>query len=467
MKRSASVVMLVVAGLLMGSSVTWAQGYSVYEQSACMTGRGGAGVAAPCADGSAIYFNPAGLSFDKKVIGLGGTMINPYGDFTDNTTKQVSTLSNKWYPVPNFYFTMPFHKRVAFGVGVFAPYGLTTDWPVTSQGRFLGYKSVVQGVYVQPTVAFKLNEKVSIGAGVDITYLNVELNQRVDLSTQVLTVHPVLGPLTFAQLPLVCAAAGIPPAACGTVPAGTDFADVNLKGNTYHAGFHLGFLAKPTDKFSFGARWMVGQSIDIKDGKIMTEQISVPGVRVPVPGVGLVPVDTVMASQAFAAGKTLSSNQNATTTLPMPDQFVAGMAIQATPGVKLLVDYEFSRWSMFDVLPINGDYLKSTIVENYGNTHGIRIGTEINLSKAIVLRAGFDGHGAAAPDETVTPNLPEAARQEYTIGLGAWLSPKVRLDFGYMYLHQGQRAGRTGPMPNNGVYDFNAHIPGVMLAFNF
>ena len=96
----------------------------------------------------------------------------------------MSTLNKKWYPAPNIYFSTPFGKKVAFGVGVFAPYGLTTDWPVTSQGRYLGYKSLVQGLYVQPTVAFKLNDKVSIGVGVDITYLNVELQQRVDLSPQ-------------------------------------------------------------------------------------------------------------------------------------------------------------------------------------------------------------------------------------------------------------------------------------------
>ena len=44
----------------------------------------------------------------------------------------------------------------------------------------------MQGVYVQPTFAAKLNDKVSVGVGIDATYLNVELRQRVDLSTQVL-----------------------------------------------------------------------------------------------------------------------------------------------------------------------------------------------------------------------------------------------------------------------------------------
>ena len=131
-------VVLVVAGVLAGSGPAWAQGFGVYEQSACMTGRGGAGVAAPCADASGVYFNPAGLSFDSTQLSLGAAMLGPYGDFTNSTTQAVSTLNKKWYPAPNIYFSTPFGKKVAFGVGVFAPYGLTTDWPTTSEGRFLG-----------------------------------------------------------------------------------------------------------------------------------------------------------------------------------------------------------------------------------------------------------------------------------------------------------------------------------------
>ncbi len=179
MYRFLGVSLLVVVLGLAGAGMASAQGFGVYEQGACMMGRGGAGVADPCPDGSGIFFNPAGLSFDAKVITLGGTMIGPSGTFTDTSTTSmkgtISTLNEKWYPVPNIYMTLPFAKKYAFGVGVFAPYGLTTDWPVTSQGRYLGYKSVVQGLYIQPTFAVKINDKVSLGVGVDVTHLNVEL----------------------------------------------------------------------------------------------------------------------------------------------------------------------------------------------------------------------------------------------------------------------------------------------------
>ena len=139
MYRFLGVSLLVVVLGLAGAGTASAQGFGVYEQGACMMGRGGAGVADPCPDGSGIFFNPAALSLDAKVITFGGVIINPRGDFTDtsNTSMKgtVSTLNNKYYPVPNIYMSLPFAKKYAFGVGVFAPYGLTTDWPEKSQGR--------------------------------------------------------------------------------------------------------------------------------------------------------------------------------------------------------------------------------------------------------------------------------------------------------------------------------------------
>jgi long-chain fatty acid transport protein len=83
MYRFLGVILLVVLLGLAGAGMASAQGFGVYEQGACMMGRGGAGVADPCADGSGVFFNPAALSFDAKVITLGGTMIGPTGTFTD------------------------------------------------------------------------------------------------------------------------------------------------------------------------------------------------------------------------------------------------------------------------------------------------------------------------------------------------------------------------------------------------
>jgi long-chain fatty acid transport protein len=251
------------------------------------------------------------------------------------------------------------------------------------------------------------------------------------------------------------------------VSPGTDFADIRLEGSTYSVGFHLGVMARLNDKVSLGARYLHGQSVDVTEGMIETAQISVPNVRVPVaPGV-LVPVDTVMAAQAFGEGKPLQTGQDAQSNLPLPAQFVVGTAIKVAPKVTLFADYQFTNWSAFDVLPIDGEFLQSEIVENYGDTHGIRLGAEFAVNERWTLRAGFDGHNAAAPDESVTPNLPEGKRTEFMGGVGVRLTPVMRLDLSYMYLRQPERAGRTQPGANNGAYNFNANLFGAMLAFEF
>ena len=351
MKRWSLALTLGVFALLAGTAgPVSAQGFGVYEQGTCAMGRGGAAVAAPCQDGSSVYFNPAGLSFEKKQISLGGALIGPIGEFTNDKTSLTSTLKKAWYPVPNVYASTPLGDRLAAGIGVFAPYGLTSEWPITAEGRFLGYKSVVQAVYVQPTLAWKASDKLSLGLGADITYLNVQLRQRVDLSKQALTGTPY----TFANF---------------GVPAGTDFADINLKGNAWSVGAHVGVLIKASEKVTLGARVMTGQKIKVNNGTIETTQINT-GLLLPVALGPTLPAGTpidAMVKSSFAAGGRLS-NQSAKTSLPMPLQAVAGLAYQATPSVKLLADYQFVQWSKFDTLVIDGDFLDATIVEAYKNT---------------------------------------------------------------------------------------------------
>jgi long-chain fatty acid transport protein len=448
MYRFLGVCLLGVVLSAVGAASVSAQGFGVYEQGACMTGRGGAGVADPCKDGSGMFFNPAALSMDAKVVTLGSVLIGPRGDFMDTSATvmkgSLSTLNKHWYPVPNIYASVPFAKRYAFGVGVMAPYGLTTDWPESSQGRYLGYKSLLQGVYVQPTFAVQVTDKFSVGLGIDATYLKVELRQRVDLSVQTLP-------------------NGLPFSAVG-VPAYTDFADVQLKGSKWTTGYHIGAMVKAHEKVSVGARYMSGHKVDVADGKIDTTQI-LTGLKLPA-ALGGTAIDSLVAAQ-FASGAKLS-DQSATASVPLPAQFVAGVAVQAAPSVKLFADYQWTNWKKFDVLPINGQYLKNSIVENYRNVSGFRMGTEIALGERNTLRGGFNVHGAAAPDETVTPNLPEGSRREFMVGFGSQLSKGLRVDLSYMRLSQPERVGRSyASTVNNGVYNFNANLLGASLTVRF
>jgi long-chain fatty acid transport protein len=456
------------AGLIMAAAAlpraAAAQGYGVYEQGACVMGRAGAGVASACADGSSIFFNPAGLtSAERQQLSVGGTLIAPKGTFTNDLSAFSTSLKSKVYPVPNLYYVRPLGGgRAAAGIGLFAPYGLTTEWPDDFEGRFLGYKSRIAAIYVQPTAAFKLMKSVSIGAGLDVSFVKVELRQRLELSSQIAAPPST----TFGNL---------------GIPFGTEFGDVDLNGSGHGIGYHVGLQVEPIHSVTVGARYLSRQLVKINNGTADISQIMT-GIILPANnpiaaasgGTSPVPLDALLAPQ-FGTGGPLT-NQGAATYLRLPEQLVLGVAWQATSKAKLLFDFQYTNWSVFDKLQLEFDLLgQRTLREAYRKAYGYRFGGEYAISPGTTIRAGTYTHGAAAPPETVTPNLPEGGRNSFTLGLGTHLMQNLSVDLAYQYIAQADRRGRTGDgglaeptaSVNNGLYTFHAHLFGATFAYAF
>ncbi len=437
--------------LLAAAERAEAQGYGVYEQSACAMARAGAAVARPCEDGSAIFFNPAALAVERdgKRLSVGGTLIGPRGEFTSFDGRASTPMVETWVPVPAAYYARPTGDRLSLGLGLFVPYGLATEWPLDFEGRFVSYKTSLRTIYVQPTIAFKINDHLAIGGGPDLVFSTLELNQRVDLAVQSLAPG-----LTFAQI---------------GVPRGTDFANLKISGGDFNLAAHIGLLVRVNDTVSFGARYLSRQTISQDDLTLETQQIAT-GLRTPVPLPGIpqgTPIDTLVAP-LFSPGGRLA-NQEAATELTVPDQFVAGVAIQPTTRLTLLADYQLTTWSVFENLAFtttNG--LSELVVKNYRDTSGVRVGADYRATDRVAIRAGVLAHQAAAPDGSVTPDLPEGARVEYTAGLGARLNDRFSVDAAYQYIHQDTRNGRTLLSgPDTGSYAFHANLFGASLVMSF
>jgi len=427
------------------------QGYGIYEQGACAMARAGAAVAAPCEDGSAIFFNPAALAMERgeSRLSAGGTLIGPRGTFAGFENRITGTMKENWLPVPAAYYSRPVRDRLALGIGVFVPFGLTTEWPVDFAGRFVSYKTHLTATYLQPTIAYKIGDRFAIGGGPDLVFSRLELNQRVDLATQQLAPG-----ITFAQV-------GVPP--------GTDFANFKISGSDFGIGGHVGLLVKANEKLSFGARYLSRHKIKSDELELETGQVPT-GLRTPGPLPGIpagTPVDALLAPQFVAGGQL--SNQRAETELTVPDQFVAGVAVTPARRLTLLADYQFTTWSLFERLEFTTEHgLDELIVKNYRNTSGLRIGVDYGVNGGLTLRGGFLAHQAAAPDGSVTPDLPEGARVEYSAGLGARLSEGVTVDVAYQYNDQEDREGRvllSGP--DTGTYAFHANLFGATLVVRF
>jgi long-chain fatty acid transport protein len=446
-----------------------AQGFGVYEQGTCAMGRGGATVAAPCGDGSSLFYNPAGLAGQPGLTLSGGvTAVLAQGSFTDDRTATETELDNDLIPVPHLYAHYGVSERLSVGVGAYVPYGLGTTWPSEDfDGRFLGYDSQLQSVYVQPTAAYQvLPGRLSVGAGLTVVFGSVELNRRLDLANQSVPG----GGATFAQL-------GIPPR--------TDFADAGLDGSGTGVGGHFGARFRVTDGLSIGARYLTAVGIDY-GGEASFEQVDT-GLTLPADNPLMAPagtpLDQVLADQFDDDGGALA-DQNVETQITQPAQFVAGLSAKAAPGLMLFFDYTWTGWSAFDRLELQfeNEDLDQKQVENYQNTSALRVGTEYafssdggSVSDGLTLRGGYTYNTSAAPAETVTPLLPESNRNQFTIGLGYPFTPAVGIDLAYQYLGQNDRRGRVqelsedfdeegfDPATNSGLYRFNAHLLAATL----
>src|SRR5437867_11309552 len=103
MRRFALVLLAGASALVAASPNPLAgQGFGVYEHNTCPMGRAGVSAALPCADGSAIFFSPAGLAgLSGTHLSVGGTMIGAQGGFTDDFPGTRSDPKNTLIPVPN------------------------------------------------------------------------------------------------------------------------------------------------------------------------------------------------------------------------------------------------------------------------------------------------------------------------------------------------------------------------------
>jgi long-chain fatty acid transport protein len=455
-------VWLAIGGLLAFAGVPAAlraQGFSVNEHSTCAMGRAGTGVARPCDDGSAMFHNPAGLAGiprGRTQITLGGTFIAPSGDFTEDATGLSSSLNDKVFPVPAVFLTHGFSGNVAAGLGVFAPYGLTTDWPTNSIGRFASYKAVIRNIYVQPTLAARLGRYFKVGAGFDLNFVHLELRQRIDLSEQNTTTPGV----TFANL---------------GIPAGTDFADGRVSGGKTGVGYHVGLTIEPTDRISIGARYLSRQKIDDIAGDAKFRQINT-GILIPpgsplIPALGVpagTPLDAVLAVQFQPGGPLV--NQDGVTGVRLPEQFTVGVSFRPTDKLHLLFDYGLQNWEVWDTIVLDFDLLGPQVLpQDFKKTNTFRFGGEYAVGGASIVRAGFLTHDGASPDHTVTPTLPEGDRSEFTVGFGTRLGGNGHVDLAYQYIDQADRRGRSGGpgTPNNGLYSFKAHLFGATISWNF
>lgn len=445
-----------VAALLLGAaSYAHAAGFALIEQSGSGMGNAMAGMSARSDDPSAQYFNPASMAFMKKgsQLTLGGHIIAPNATLGNEAARNVTfggipvsgnDGGNAGVSafVPNIYFKMDLNDDVALGLGIMAPFGLSTKYDNGWAGRYHALESTVETVNVNPAIAWKPNERFSIGGGFNIQYVKAKLTNAID-SSAACRATAALG---------TCNALGL--AVPGNVA--TD-SYVKLEGDNIALGFNLGMMFKPNEQAALGLayRSMIEQNLD---GKARFKRSA-----------GL---NTLLNG----AGSKLFTNTDIQAQVDLPESLSLSGTFQSTSDLQLLADVTWTNWSRFKELRIKFDnpaQADGVTTENWDDSWRYSLGANYKLNPSVTLRTGIAYDETVVPDrQHRTPRIPDQNRTWLAFGANWVLSPANVLDVGYAHLFiKDVKLDNTteASIKHNlrGEYDSSIDILSVQLTHSF
>ena len=424
---------LVVAGLLvLGSGSALASGFSIYEAGSKATALGCA-FTATADDGSALFYNAAGLSFmSGSRAEVNAVFVAPQFKFSGKLNKtdpytSTGEAEDKVYPVPGVYYTNNPGGKIAFGIGVYAPFGLGVVWKDGADwvGRRISHDVTIETVYVTPALSFKATENLAIALGVDIAHQNLNLKKY--------TPEPQFGEN-----------------AIHTEIEGSS--SINLTPS-------LGIMYRPDDRLSFGLMYHFKKTMKFDDADARLDPVA--------PGDD--PWGNTVVDGLGGPDQKLSSDLN------LPDILSLGVAYRFVEKFKAEFNYVWFGWSAFDKLALNfqNDALDQTIHFNYEDSWQIRFGFDYQASEKLNLMAGYVHDKTPQPLVAVSPLLPDSDRNDYSFGAmykaGNWdfnVSYMVVVGTERTNIEDGEPVRNTTDYPF-GTYKSLANLLGFGVGYNF
>lgn len=131
---------------------------------------------------SAIYYNPAGITqLHGHHLRLGAYLVSADTRF-ESTSGATARTGSEFQPVPQLYYVLsPEESRLSFGMGLYAPYGLSLDWGKGSPLSTLAESGKLLYATFNPVVAWEIHPTLSIGAGPTINYAEAKLSRAIGL----------------------------------------------------------------------------------------------------------------------------------------------------------------------------------------------------------------------------------------------------------------------------------------------
>ena len=421
MKKKGLFIWGIIFAFLFLPSITFGSGFAINETDTRAVGMAGA-FAAQANNPSAVYFNPAGIvQLEGTQLSTGFSLISPSATFTNAATGLNTDLESTTFFIPNFFITHKLNDKCSIGLGAFSNFGLGTDWPDNWAGRYFvgGTKAEVETLSLNPVIAFRPIERLSLSVGFIAQYLDINLENK-------LSAAPV--PIPDGSLKLE-------------------------KNKDWDHGYNLGLLFWITDELRFGASYRSRIQHKIDDG-----DVTISGFTAPL--------------------NALNDTTTASANLELPA--VAYFALAWTRGPWTLeFDYHWTEWSSYDKLrvdfatPVLGGKTFTESDKLWDDVAAYRFGVEYQINELFDVRGGVIFDESPIPDETLDPMLPSGDRWLYCIG-GSWHYKNFSLDVAYNYLDDDDRNSKTSKADDTsnatlpGIYsDVDAHIFMLNVSYAF
>ena len=396
---------------LSGWHTAQAAGFALIEQSVPGMGTAYAGAAATADSVGTLFFNPAGMTrLPGTRTGAAIHLVLPRTEFknegstfavppssplpiTGNDGGDAGGLAG----VPHSYLTHQLNENTWLGLAINAPFGLTTDYKSGWVGRYHALKSAVKTVNINPSIAFKANEQVSLGFGVSAMYLEGEFTNAIDFG--------LLDGLNIPSNPLF----NWSPA---TLAPGQADGRSKITGDSWGWGFNIGALFELSDDTRIGIHYRSEVKQRIK-GKA----------RFTLPNPGL--------ATAF-------SNTDAKSTVDLPASASISAYRQLNRRWAIMADYTWTGWSSIPELRFDFDNALADAVTTFDweDTFRASIGTTYRPDGSQwTYRLGVAYDESPIKDaETRTARLPDNDRIWLTVGAGFKPSEDLQIDIGYAHL---------------------------------
>ncbi|MHC8306547.1 OmpP1/FadL family transporter [Pseudomonas sp. PB3P13] len=373
----------------MASTQLFASGFAINEQSISGMGTGFAGRSSTADDASTVFGNPAGMARIKREQVTGGAaFLDAHTDISDVTSSPNGGSNDgdmvPFIAVPMGYYVKPIDEHWAFGVGVYAPFGLVTDYENGFAGRYFGSKSEVTIVTVQPTVSYAFNDKVSIGFGPTINRIDGKLESNLSLVT---------GPAD---------------------------GEVKIKGDDTALGYNIGVLVQATDSTRVGLTYHSKVKYKLEG-------------------------DTKVDYGVLAAlGQNPNQKFDASLELTTPESVDFSVTHQLDDQWTLYAGSTWTRWSRLKDITVENEGVPAALAarglgtiteeQNWHDTWAHAIGASYQLNKQWVLRTGFSVDQAPTNNENRSPRIPTGDRKIFSLGAGWSPTDDLTIDVAYSYL---------------------------------